>query len=368
MVKKILIVDDSALMRRAESDIINADDHLTVEDVARNGEEALRKIEAGGAYDLIITDLNMPKMGGVALLKEMERLRNRTPVLVVSSIADESASETMEALALGAFDFIKKPAGSMGQGFVEFQYDILTRAYLACGLHHPKEKVKPQREEPVSTPAVEPAKSAKPAEPVAPRKPAIRSGNGRLVVIASSTGGPKALQSVVPYFPKDFPYPIVIVQHMPAGFTSSLASRLNEMSQLRVKEAEDGEKLRKGYIYIAQGGKQCEVVEPQPGNFVLSVNDKPARGGLRPCADIFFESLIETSLDNFVCGVLTGMGSDGCKGIQLVKKHKRARVVAQNEATCVVYGMPRAVKEAGVVNDVVPLSEVANSMIKQLGV
>lgn len=354
MIKKVLIVDDSALMRRVESDIINADDNFIVEDVARNGEEALRKIEDGGAYDMIITDLNMPKMGGVSFMREMERLHNRIPVLVVSSIASKSADETIEALALGAFDFVKKPSGPIGQGYVEFEKRILTRIYVACGLQ-PK--------------VPEPVKKEEEKECVEKRVMTVsRADKSRLVVIASSTGGPKALQSVVPYFPANFPYPIVIVQHMPAGFTSSLASRLNELSPLRVKEAEDGEKLRKGYIYIAQGGKQCELLEPQLGQFVFSVNNKPARGGLRPCADIFFESLVDTSLNDFVCGVLTGMGSDGCKGIQLMKKHKRAKVVAQNEATCVVYGMPRAVTEAGVVNEVVPLSEMANTMIKQLGV
>jgi two-component system chemotaxis response regulator CheB len=201
-----------------------------------------------------------------------------------------------------------------------------------------------------------------------------RSGNKvsaktkRLVFIASSTGGPKALQLVIPYFPEDFPYPIVVVQHMPAGFTESLANRLNDMSPLTVKEAQDGDVLKKGFVYIAQGGKQCELVERPTGEFCLSEKDKPARGGLKPCADIFLESLVSSSMDHFVCGVLTGMGSDACEGIRKVKSQKDIKVVAQNKETCVVYGMPRAVAEAGVVDEVVPLKQVADTMIKQLGV
>ena len=187
-------------------------------------------------------------------------------------------------------------------------------------------------------------------------------------MIASSTGGPRALQSVIPYFPKDFPLPLVVVQHMPAGFTESLAARLNEISNLDVKEAEDGECLKKGTVYIAQGGKQCEVIEDAQGNLILSENDKPARGGLKPCADIFFESLVSCSVEHIVCGVLTGMGSDGCKGIRALKKNKDIQVVAQNEDTCVVYGMPRAVVQAGIVNEVVPLEDVADTMIKHIGV
>lgn len=357
MAKKVLIIDDSALMRRIESDIISADDNFIVEDVARNGEEALKRILAGKTYDIILTDLNMPKIDGVGFLREMERMRNRTPVLVVSSIASKSANETIEALALGAFDFVKKPTGPIGQGYAEFQKKILTRMYLACGLFA-KEK-RPTRRQRVAT-------EKRTETPIV--SPIVRGNKTRLLVIASSTGGPKALQMVIPYFSADFPYPIVVVQHMPAGFTESLANRLNDLSPLQVKEAEDGEALRKGYIYIARGGKQCEVMEPQIGKFVFSINDKPARGGLRPCADILFESLVETSLDDFVCGVLTGMGSDACKGIQLMKKHKRTKVVAQDEESCVVYGMPRAVAEAGVVNEVVPLSEVTRAMIRQIGV
>ena len=140
------------------------------------------------------------------------------------------------------------------------------------------------------------------------------------------------------------------------------------MSSLTVKEAEDGERLKKGYVYIAQGGKQCELIQKETGIYQISENNKPARGGLRPCADIFLESLAETSFDEIVCGVLTGMGADASKGILSLRKLKNIKVVAQNEATCVVYGMPRAVKMAGVVDEVVPLEDVAGMIMKKIGV
>ena len=362
--KKVLIVDDSALMRRVISDIINEDDKLTVEKTANNGQEALAFLLRGTQVDIILVDINMPHMDGVQFLKELTKHRIQIPVLVVSSIASQSANETIEALALGAFDFVKKPNGSIGVGYSEFRKKILLRVCMACGLPTPTEEETSEKK--VSKNVDVPA----PQNSFAGRRKGAGAENMdmRLVVIASSTGGPRALQSVIPYFPADFPYPVVVIQHMPAGFTQSLAKRLDDMSALTVKEAEDGEELQKGVVYIAQGGRQCELVEQPVGTFRLSETDKPARGGLRPCADVFFESLVDCSLDHFVCGVLTGMGSDGRKGIQRLKKCKDIKVVAQNEDTCVVYGMPRAVAQAGVVNEVVPLEDMAGAMIKQIGV
>lgn len=363
--KKVLIIDDSALMRRVISDIINADDKLIVEQTASNGQEALNLLRQGMRVDIILVDINMPKMDGVQFLKELNKHRIQTPVLVVSSIASQSANETIEALALGAFDFVKKPNGSIGGGYSDFRKKILLRVYMACGLPTPVREENSAKAVPNRN-----AEEATLRKELAGRKKSLvtASGENCLVVIASSTGGPRALQSVIPYFPADFPYPVVVIQHMPAGFTQSLAKRLDDLSPLTVKEAEDGEVLKKGVVYIAQGGRQCELVEQPTGTFHLSEKDKPARGGLRPCADVFFESLLDCSLNRFVCGVLTGMGSDGCKGIQQLRECKNVKVVAQNEDTCVVYGMPRAVAQAGVVNEVVPLEDMAGAMIKQTGV
>ena len=354
--KKVLIVDDSALMRRVLSDIINDDEQLIVEKTANNGLEALNVLQGGCRPDILLVDINMPKMDGVQLLKELNKYRIQIPVLIVSSIASQSADETIEALALGAFDFVKKPNGSIGGGYQEFRKKVLLRTYMACKLPLPKKVEQSILEQQLQVQSqsknVESQTEKKVKKTAKKKVPKSGRGSGGLAVIASSTGGPRALQSVIPYFPKDFPLPLVVVQHMPAGFTKSLAARLNEISNLDVKEAEDGDCLKKGTVYIAQGGKQCEVIE----------------GGLKPCADIFFESLVSCSVEHIVCGVLTGMGSDGCKGIRALKKSKDIQVVAQNEDTCVVYGMPRGVVQAGIGNEVVPLEDVADTMIKHIGV
>lgn len=363
--KKVLVIDDSALMRRVISDIINQDEKLTVAGTANNGEAALDQLIHGAKFDVLLIDIKMPKMDGVRLLREMNRSRFRVPSLIVSSIASESGSETIEALELGALDFIKKPISSIGENFADFRVELLQKVYMATGL----DSVRPTLPSSPSAPAG-PAPAAperSPATPRAPRKLHTARKGTKLVVIASSTGGPKALQSVVPYFPGNFPYPVVIVQHMPAGFTNSLAQRLNEMSQIRVKEASDGEELKPGTVYIAMGGKQCELIHRPNGTYCFSENDKPPRGGLRPCADIFFESLVDTAFEEIVCGVLTGMGSDGTKGISLIRDSHQVKCVAQNKETCVVYGMPRAAVEAGIVDDVVPLEDVTGMLCKRAG-
>lgn len=362
MEKKVLVIDDSALMRRVISDIIRSDEQLSIADTASNGESALDLLLQGKRYHLILVDLNMPKMDGVQLLKEMNKHHISIPTVVVSSIASESANETMQALELGAFDFVRKPDGPVGQALADFRREVLVRAHCACGLGNYSEEFEKEEKKAPEKPVVQRAVS----------RNTVRGHTGagqKLVVIASSTGGPKSLQSVIPFFPKNFPYPIVVVQHMPQGFTASLASRLNEMSPLIVKEAEDGELLQKGYVYIARGGKQCELIQQAAGKYMISENDKPARGGLRPCADIFLESLLETSFDEIVCGVLTGMGADASQGIlQIRKQLKNVKVVAQDKATCVVYGMPRAAKMAGVVDEMVPLEDVTGTIMKKIGV
>ena len=360
--KKVLVIDDSALMRRVISDIINQDEKLTVGGTANNGLNALEQLKSGEKFDILLIDIKMPKMDGVSLLREMEANRIKIPSIIVSSIASETGAETIEALELGALDFIKKPISSIGEHFAEFREDLLEKVYIAAGIDVTKSSFRPKEE------TKAPTKTSAAVTPV-PRRGSRKVKKGsKLVVIASSTGGPKALQSVVPFFPANFPYPIVVVQHMPAGFTNSLAQRLDEMSQLKVKEAADGEELKAGNVYIAMGGKQCELVSKPGGSYVFSENDKPPRGGLRPCADIFFESLPETSFEEIICAVLTGMGADGCSGISLIRNTHQVRCVAQNAETCVVYGMPRSVVEAGVADKVVPLENVTATLMRESGV
>ncbi len=179
----------------------------------------------------------------------------------------------------------------------------------------------------------------------------------------------KALQSVIPFLPKELDAPVVLVQHMPPGFTKSMADRLDDLSKIRVKEAEHGERLQKGCVYIAPGGKHLKVAKTADGNNSIVLDDAtPAIGGLKPCANLMYDSLTGSSYDEIVCVVLTGMGADGTNGILSLGRSKPIRVIAQNEETCVVYGMPKAIYEAGVVDEVVPLDEVAQTITKNVGV
>lgn len=178
----------------------------------------------------------------------------------------------------------------------------------------------------------------------------------------------KALQSVIPFLPKELDAPVVLVQHMPPGFTKSMADRLDDLSKIRVKEAEHGERLQKGCVYIAPGGKHLKVAKTADGNNSIVLDDAtPAIGGLKPCANLMYDSLTASSYDEIVCVVLTGMGADGTNGILSLGRSKPIRVIAQNEETCVVYGMPKAIYEAGVVDEVVPLDEVAQTITKTWG-
>lgn len=372
MIKKILIIDDSALMRRVLSDIIKSDIRFTVGDVASNGLEGFDLITRDGAdYDAVILDINMPKMNGIEFLQTLEKHHIRTKVIVVSTIAKEGAKETIQALELGAFDFVTKP-----ESFYEVKSNQFKEKILRClcaavkledtnsageiaatktELHLGADKTGSYRTEPVKKTVV----------PYIKRK---SDATNKLIALACSTGGPKALQSVVPLLPKNMDCSLLIVQHMPAGFTKSLAQRLNEMSQITVKEAEDGEILQKGYAYIAMGGKHLQIVKGQNGTSRIALTDEPARMGLKPCADIMYESLVSSDFDEITCVVLTGMGADGTRGIKLLKEKKEVYVIAQDEETSTVYGMPKMVAVAGLVDEVHPLTKIAEAMIHNVGV
>ena len=189
----------------------------------------------------------------------------------------------------------------------------------------------------------------------------------KVVAIASSTGGPKALQSVIPRLPRNLNAPVVIVQHMPAGFTASLAERLNTLSEIEVKEAAEGDAVESGKVYIAKGGKHLNVV-CSGGRHVIHYSDEPSREGVKPCANYMYESLRDSRYDQVVCVVMTGMGADGTQGIRNLKLKKKIQVIAQEESTCAVYGMPKSVVKAGVADQIIPLEQVAQEIIMNVGV
>jgi len=350
MAKKILIIDDSALMRRIESDIIESDERFCVRDTASNGLEALNLIiSSPKLYDAVILDINMPRMNGLQLLEVLEHNKLKLPIVVVSTAAVEGANETIRCLELGAFDFVTKP-----DKLADVRTDVFKERLLAtvAAAVFNGEKV-----------------SEKYTAPVMKTRKSIfnHQGNRKLVAIASSTGGPKALNRVITALPANLDAPVLIMQHMPVGFTKSLALRLDELSEIGVKEAEDNDILKKGMVYIAKGGSQMKVKEGNSANSLV-VKEDDGTNILKPCADITYESLIKSNFDYVLCVVLTGMGSDGTEGIKKLHNHKDTYIIAQDEETSVVYGMPKVIYQSGLVDEVRPLDEIAERIIKNVGV
>lgn len=189
----------------------------------------------------------------------------------------------------------------------------------------------------------------------------------KIVALASSTGGPKALQEFIPLLPSNLNAPMCIVQHMPAGFTKALADRLNEISPISVKEAEEGERIEKGHVYISKGGMHMNIVR-SAAHYIIHYTDEPHREGVKPCANYMYESLINSGFDEIVCVVLTGMGADGTAGIKSLKEHKKTTILVQNEETCTVYGMPKSVIKAGLTNEGHTLQQLAVEIIQNVGV
>ena len=199
------------------------------------------------------------------------------------------------------------------------------------------------------------------------KKHAAKVPGNKIVALASSTGGPKALQSVIPKLPADLDAPVLVVQHMPKGFTASLAERLNELSQVTVKEAVEGEELKKGTVYIAMGGKHMNVKTSSAGRYTLHLSDEPNREGVKPCANYMYESLMDSKYDHVICVVMTGMGADGTEGIRNLETKKKVHVIAQDQNSSTVFGMPKSVITAGLSDQVVPLEQIAQEVILQVG-
>ena len=362
MKKNILVVDDSALMRRVICDIINTDSTFQATDVCRDGLEAYEKLKTT-KYDGVVLDINMPRMNGLELLERLQKERIKATVIMVSTMTTKDAEVTILAMELGAIDFVTKPDNvieAKGDKFKKRLLEVLNAVLKT-------EQFRRGSSLTSASIAGRSAVSAIPAKPTTRTAVNNVKSRNKIVALACSTGGPKALQSVIPFLPKNLDAPMVLVQHMPAGFTKSMADRLNETSSIKVKEAEDGDVLQKGVVYVAPGGKHMEVKKTSAGH-VIVLNNMPAIGGLRPCADITYDSLKQSGYEQIVCVVLTGMGADGTKGILSLEKSKPIYVISQDAESCVVYGMPKAIAETGIVNEVVPLDKVAATIAKNVGV
>ena len=369
--KKILVVDDSALMRRVIFDIINKDRNLHVEKYATNGLDALDLLVSGEEFDAIVLDINMPKMNGIEFLRELKKRGMNEKVLIVSTLAKEGAKETIQALELGAFDFVTKPdslAIAKGNLFSNMLLDML---YAAVNLSRRTldNEVKQQAKDYSSIRKTHSiyGKALQGDTSKHSKKPLCGTAR-KLVALACSTGGPKALQYVVPFLPANLDAAVLIVQHMPEGVTASLSNRLDELSRIKVKEAAHGDILEKGTVYLAKGGSQMRLIEKGRMQHILSVTAEEARNGLRPCADIMYESLVGSSFDEITCVVMTGMGADGTKGIIQLEQKNKIYVIAQDEESSIVYGMPKAIADAKAVDEVVTLRKIADAITKHVGV
>ncbi|WP_099470154.1 protein-glutamate methylesterase/protein-glutamine glutaminase [Konateibacter massiliensis] len=363
MQKNILVVDDSALMRRIICDIIGLNNNFKVTDTAKNGAEAFELL-LDKKYDVVVCDINMPKMTGLELLEQLQRYKIRTKIIMVSTLAKEGAKETILALELGAFDFVTKPENFIEAKGNDFKDRLMSAIEVAANVM-PERKTEDTLGTLFSQKMSE--QSVKEGKREIKRIPKPKTATNKVVALACSTGGPKSLQYVIPALPADLDAAVLLVQHMPAGFTNSLAQRLDEMSRIRVKEAAEGDIIEKGWVYIAPGGFHMKAIRDGVNHKIKLTKEEPI-GGLRPCANLMYESLAESSYDEVVCVVLTGMGADGTSGIKMLSNSKPVYVIAQDEKTCVVYGMPKTIAETGLVDEVVPLNQVSQTITKNVGV
>ncbi len=357
---KVLIVDDSAFMRNALTSMLSSDPEIKIVGTAKDGLDALDKIKELRP-DVVTMDVEMPRMDGIAALKKIMET-NPLPVIMVSSLTTEGAKVTLEALEIGAVDFIPKNLSELSINIVKIK-EMLIEKIKYLGKKGVPKKATIRRLAPAAPSTQKPKETI-----IQTPSPLVRTTGDRkvgIVAIGTSTGGPKALQEIIPHLPKDFPVPIIIAQHMPANFTGPFAERLNQLSHIRVKEAEEGEVIKPGSAYIAPGRGHMRVKRPRGLETVLTISENKEEYIYRPSVDAMMLSVSELFPGRALGVILTGMGNDGCKGLQAMKK-TGARIFAQNEESCVVYGMPKAVVDAGIADKVLPIEEIAGEIINSV--
>ncbi len=386
---RVLIADDSAFMRKVLTDLFNQQPDFEVAGTAVNGRDLIEKVKQLKP-DILTLDVNMPVMDGLqALAIIMEE--NPLPVVMFSSLTQRGTDATIRALALGAVDFISKAGGAISK-IEPVQDEILAKCRAAAQarvrrtiaasdskpLTYTPRPLMPTSTEPPKMKRIEvqrrtglklgqkPTVKIIPVAPVPP--PPVRgsattgAASKKLVAIGTSTGGPQALQSVVTRLPGNLPCGVVIVQHMPAGFTKSLAERLDSISAISVKEAENEEIIRPGQVYIAPGNYHMRVQPASGGGKKIVLSQEPPVGNHRPAVNVLFDSVAQFRGD-LVSVIMTGMGSDGCEGMKKIKAYG-GYSIAQDESSCVVYGMPKAVVEAGLADEVRPLNQIAEAIVE----
>ncbi len=368
---RVLVVDDTIVYRKAVSDVLAEIPGVEVVGVAHNGKIAMSKINSLKP-DMLTLDIEMPEMNGIEVLAELQRNHSKIGAVMVSTLTSDGGEMTMKALELGAFDFILKPQSknpaeskkqlkqSLAPIIREFKKSKNASSLLSKKGQFNR-PLKPVRRKPLK-----PLAAKATATPKVTAKPASRRGKSEIITIGISTGGPNALTQMLPMLPGDLGVPIVIVQHMPPVFTKSLATSLDAKCALTVKEAEDREPIQNNTVYIAPGGKQMKLVASADGqNRQIKITNDPPENSCKPSADYLFRSVGDYYVGRTTAVIMTGMGSDGTKGLQALKQ-KGATIIAQNEQTCVVFGMPKAPIESGMADVIAPLNKIAEEIIKSV--
>ncbi|GGO78035.1 chemotaxis-specific protein-glutamate methyltransferase CheB [Nocardioides deserti] len=356
---KVLVVDDSVVIRRLVSDLLAADPEIEVVGTAVNGRAGVEKV-AALEPDLVTMDIEMPEVDGIEAVRRIRATGSKVPVIMFSTLTERGAAATLDALAAGASDYVAKPAnvGSVGRSMEQVRDALIPRI----------KSLVPQAARPEGRPGTRTsARQAAPtreARPIALRPPRpTPAGGHRLVLVGSSTGGPEALGTLLAALPP-LPVPVVVVQHMPPLFTRQLAARLDRNVAARVVEAEHGQPLLPGTVAIAPGDHHLHVTG-RPGRLAVRLSQEPPENYCRPAVDVLLRSAVEAVGGAALGVVLTGMGQDGCRGAQVLVD-AGGSVLAQDQATSVVWGMPGAVAGAGLAEQVLPLADIAPELVRRL--
>lgn len=363
---KVVVVDDSAFMRKALSTMLAKDPEIEVVATARDGEEGLEMVRRHQP-DVVTMDIEMPRMDGLTALRHIMMEMPR-PVLMVSSLTVEGAEATLKAMELGAVDFIPKQLSKVSLDIVKIEDDLRAKVKLIAHrrMSHLGRSLAASRSRPApagTAPATASAQSGaeRPAR-VATRPSGTQTRD--LVAIGVSTGGPPAVQKVLSALPADFPAGILIAQHMPAAFTGPFAKRLDGVCRIAVKEAEDGERFQPGVAYVAPGGKHLRI-DQKISRIDVRVVEEPRDALYKPSASVLFDAVASGVGRRGLGVVLTGMGSDGLEGMRLLKA-KGGRALAQSDSTCVVYGMPKAIVDAGLADEIVDIDDMGEAILHNL--
>jgi len=365
---KVVVVDDSAFMRKAISTMLAKDPEIDVVATARDGEEGLELIRKHNP-DVVTLDIEMPRMDGLTALRHIMMEMPR-PVLMVSSLTNEGAEATLKALELGAVDFIPKQLSKVSLDIVKIEANLIAKVKVVASrrLVHSRPRsagIVTRPATPASVPAFgRPEARAASAGAAGPAKSPGGVARRDVVVIGVSTGGPPAVQKVLSALPADFPASIVIAQHMPAAFTGPFAKRLDGLCQISVKEAEPGDRLKSGCAFIAPGGKHL-LLKQMVSRVDLEISTEPASALYKPSANVLITSAAEAVGRRALGVILTGMGNDGMEGVRVLKQ-KGGRALAQSDATCVVYGMPKAIVDAGLSDEIVDIDDMAQAIMNNL--